>query len=224
MEYRSLGRTRMQVSTLCLGAMMFGAWGEPDHDTSIKSSTVRWMPATTADAPADRRPSRADAKTRVTIMPCGRSYGHAGQSRRPTSGTPQAWISDPMDGCRHDSAALACSGVVDTLDPGNWIGDKGYVGNDMITPIKKPPYRDLLNWENEFNTAVNKIRYLIEQTHREPQNLADPPHRLPSTTCNIHHNNLNSNRTTLLRNQLNNPQSHSKADYTTKPVHRRAAS
>jgi len=25
----------MRVSPLCLGAMMFGAWGEPDHDTSI---------------------------------------------------------------------------------------------------------------------------------------------------------------------------------------------
>jgi aryl-alcohol dehydrogenase-like predicted oxidoreductase len=36
MDYRSLGRTGMQVSPLCLGAMMFGAWGEPDHDTSIK--------------------------------------------------------------------------------------------------------------------------------------------------------------------------------------------
>ncbi|HWR46107.1 MAG TPA: aldo/keto reductase [Pseudonocardiaceae bacterium] len=35
MELRSLGRTGMQVSPLCLGAMMFGAWGEPDHDTSI---------------------------------------------------------------------------------------------------------------------------------------------------------------------------------------------
>lgn len=36
MDYRSLGRTGMQVSPLCLGAMMFGAWGEPDHATSIK--------------------------------------------------------------------------------------------------------------------------------------------------------------------------------------------
>lgn len=35
MDYRPLGRTGMQVSPLCLGAMMFGAWGEPDHDTSI---------------------------------------------------------------------------------------------------------------------------------------------------------------------------------------------
>src|SRR5882757_1826225 len=36
MDYRGLGRTGMQVSPLCLGAMMFGAWGEPDHDTSIR--------------------------------------------------------------------------------------------------------------------------------------------------------------------------------------------
>ncbi len=35
METRTLGHTGMQVSPLCLGAMMFGAFGEPDHDTSI---------------------------------------------------------------------------------------------------------------------------------------------------------------------------------------------
>ncbi len=36
MDYRPLGRTGMQVSPLCLGAMMFGSWGEPDHDTSVE--------------------------------------------------------------------------------------------------------------------------------------------------------------------------------------------
>ena len=35
MRQRSLGKTGMQVSPLCLGAMMFGAWGNPDHDESI---------------------------------------------------------------------------------------------------------------------------------------------------------------------------------------------
>ncbi len=34
MDYRNLGHTGMYVSPLCLGAMMFGAWGEPDHDVS----------------------------------------------------------------------------------------------------------------------------------------------------------------------------------------------
>ena len=36
MEYRRLGRTGLSVSELCLGAMMFGAWGNPDHDESIR--------------------------------------------------------------------------------------------------------------------------------------------------------------------------------------------
>jgi aryl-alcohol dehydrogenase-like predicted oxidoreductase len=36
MEYRTLGRTGIKVSPLCLGAMMFGAWGNPDHDESIR--------------------------------------------------------------------------------------------------------------------------------------------------------------------------------------------
>jgi len=36
MEYRPLGRTGVKVSKLCLGAMMFGAWGNTDHDDSIR--------------------------------------------------------------------------------------------------------------------------------------------------------------------------------------------
>jgi aryl-alcohol dehydrogenase-like predicted oxidoreductase len=36
MELRPLGRTGVQVSKLCLGTMMFGAWGNPDHDESIR--------------------------------------------------------------------------------------------------------------------------------------------------------------------------------------------
>ena len=37
MELRPLGRTGVQVSGFCLGAMMFGAWGNPDHDESIRT-------------------------------------------------------------------------------------------------------------------------------------------------------------------------------------------
>src|SRR3954465_9051978 len=36
MEYRPLGRTGVQVSPLCLGTMMFGAWGNTDHDDSVR--------------------------------------------------------------------------------------------------------------------------------------------------------------------------------------------
>ncbi|MET8875773.1 aldo/keto reductase [Nocardia sp. NPDC004604] len=36
MNYRTLGRTGIKVSPYCLGAMMFGAVGNPDHDDSIR--------------------------------------------------------------------------------------------------------------------------------------------------------------------------------------------
>jgi aryl-alcohol dehydrogenase-like predicted oxidoreductase len=36
MEYRSLGRTGVKVSPLCLGAMMFGPWGNDDRADSIR--------------------------------------------------------------------------------------------------------------------------------------------------------------------------------------------
>jgi aryl-alcohol dehydrogenase-like predicted oxidoreductase len=36
MEYRNLGRTGLKVSPFCLGAMMFGAWGNPDHEDSVR--------------------------------------------------------------------------------------------------------------------------------------------------------------------------------------------
>jgi aryl-alcohol dehydrogenase-like predicted oxidoreductase len=36
MELRTLGRTGVKVSPLCLGAMMFGAWGNTDRDECIR--------------------------------------------------------------------------------------------------------------------------------------------------------------------------------------------
>lgn len=74
-----------------------------------------------------------------------------------------SWISDAIEGSRHDMHCLNESDVLVTFDPSNWIGDKGYVGAGMLTPIKKPPFRELLDWEKEFNTQVNKIRAVIER-------------------------------------------------------------
>jgi aryl-alcohol dehydrogenase-like predicted oxidoreductase len=35
-DYRPLGRTGISVSQMCLGAMMFGAFGNPDHDDAVR--------------------------------------------------------------------------------------------------------------------------------------------------------------------------------------------
>jgi len=74
-----------------------------------------------------------------------------------------SWISDPVPGKRHDNYCLGESEVLLDTDPLNWTGDKGFVGNGMITPFKKPAGGELLDWQKEFNTQVNKIRWVIEQ-------------------------------------------------------------
>ncbi len=74
-----------------------------------------------------------------------------------------AWISDPFEGSRHDMHCIGESDVLSGVASGRWIADKGYIGSEMITPIRKPAHRDLLDWEKEFNTAVNRIRYIVER-------------------------------------------------------------
>lgn len=73
------------------------------------------------------------------------------------------WISDPIEGARHDVFCLDESGVLATLDPRDWTGDKGYVGRDMVTPMKKTAECDMLDWQKSFNSAVNGIRAVVER-------------------------------------------------------------
>jgi hypothetical protein len=73
------------------------------------------------------------------------------------------WISDPVEGSRHDMHCIGESGALSGITPGSWIADKGYIGSGMITPIRKPAHRELLDWEKEFNAAVNRVRYVIER-------------------------------------------------------------
>jgi len=68
----------------------------------------------------------------------------------------------PGPGKRHDNYCLSESEVLLGADPLNWIGDKGFVGNGTITPFRKPAGGELLDWQKEFNTQVNKIRWVIE--------------------------------------------------------------
>ncbi len=73
------------------------------------------------------------------------------------------WISDPIEGAHHDVFCLDESGVLETLDPNDWTGDKGYIGRGMITPVKKINGGELLAWQKTFNSAINSIRAVIER-------------------------------------------------------------
>ena len=74
-----------------------------------------------------------------------------------------AWISKPSAGSVHDAKAIKESGFLTTLNAHNHIGDKGYIGLGMITPVKKPAHGELTDTDKRNNTTINRVRYLIER-------------------------------------------------------------
>lgn len=72
--------------------------------------------------------------------------------------------SDPVPGSRHDAKALELTGWDDILDHDHvsWIADSAYTATTALTPIKKTPGRDRLDWEKEFNRDVASLRAPIE--------------------------------------------------------------
>jgi hypothetical protein len=73
-------------------------------------------------------------------------------------------ISDPLPGNTHDAKAIRETGLTKLLHKDNAIGDKGYIGTGITTPYRKPADGELVDWQKEFNTSINKIRYVIERT------------------------------------------------------------
>ena len=115
------------------------------------------------------------------------------------------WISEPIEGCRHDSTALRRSGVLDRVDTHNRIGDKGYLDLGMITPIRKPfaPRPSRLGKRIQHRPQQNPLENRTND--REPENLENPPHRLPPTTRNLHGHHQRRHRATVLPDRLNWP-------------------
>ncbi|MGH3518801.1 MAG: transposase family protein [Haloechinothrix sp.] len=72
-------------------------------------------------------------------------------------------VSDPQPGKTHDAKAFDETGLADILRSDNAVGDKGYIGKGIPTPFRAPAGGQLLDWQKEFNTAINKIRYVIER-------------------------------------------------------------
>jgi hypothetical protein len=93
-------------------------------------------------------------------------------------------ISGPLPGNTHDAKALHKTGLSKLLRADNAFGDKGYLGTGIITPYRKPAGGELLDWQKEFNTAINKIRYLIERatSHLKAWRCMHTDYRRPQRT------------------------------------------
>ena len=113
-----------------------------------------------------------------------------------------AFVSDPMPGRTHDAHALKETGLPDHITTGQLIGDNGYIGLGMITPIRTQPKQHHTEKEKRFNKSVNTDTLHDRTSHRQPQNLENPPHRLPQTLPNIPRNNHHSSRTRILQEHI----------------------
>ncbi len=99
MEYRTLGRSGMQVSRYCLGAMMFGAMGNREHDDCVRiihkalDSGVNFID--TADVysagESEQIVGKALADRRDKVILATKFYGPMGQDRNMMGGS-RRWI------------------------------------------------------------------------------------------------------------------------------------
>jgi Aldo/keto reductase family len=80
---RALGGTGIKVSSYCLGAMMFGAWGNPDHEDGIRvihaalDGGINFIDTADVYSAAERRRAGPDRSDR----PAGRDAELAGRRR-----------------------------------------------------------------------------------------------------------------------------------------------
>jgi aryl-alcohol dehydrogenase-like predicted oxidoreductase len=106
MQYRTLGRTGVEVSQLCLGAMMFGVWGNPDHDDSVRiihtalDAGINFID--TADVYSAGESEKivgkalADGKRRRDVVLATKAHGQMGTDRN-ARGNSRRWVTAEVE-------------------------------------------------------------------------------------------------------------------------------
>ena len=183
MEYRPLGRSGVSVSQLCLGAMMFGAAGNPDHDDSVKiihralDAGINFID--TADvystgeseqivgqALAGGRRGNVVVATKVGL-PFGQDPNQRGTSRR--------WITQAVD------ASLRRLGTdwidlyqVHRLDPGTDVDETLGVLSDLVHTGKIRAF----GASNRAGSQIAEAHWTAERGGRERFRTEQPPYSM----------------------------------------------
>jgi len=162
-------------------------WAEIfDVDQSTISRYIAFLTPLIDKATAEFRPSAEEAAQATrgaialvdgTLWPCwswdGENKLWAGKYKTTGHGSlivanlqgRITFVSEPVTGNQHDMAKLKGSDVEKILKKaGGVFGDKGFIGTDYITtPIRKPEFRKLLQWEHEWNKQVSSFRAPVER-------------------------------------------------------------
>jgi len=183
MEYRPLGRSGVSVSQLCLGAMMLGAAGNPDHDDSVKiihralDAGINFID--TADvystgeseqivgqALAGGRRDNVVLATKVGL-PFGQDPNQRGTSRR--------WITQAVD------ASLRRLGTdwidlyqVHRLDPGTDVDETLGALSDLVHAGKIRAF----GASNRAGSQIAEAQWTAERRGRERFRTEQPPYSM----------------------------------------------
>jgi aryl-alcohol dehydrogenase-like predicted oxidoreductase len=182
MDYRNLGSTGVKVSEFCLGAMMFGAWGNTDHDDSIRiihaalDAGINFID--TADVYGEGESEEILAKALVgrrddvilatkCHLPMGKDPNMQGSSRRwitrSVDGSLRRLQTDYIDlfqihrlqpGCAHDETLGALTDLVRA-------GKIRYIGSSTYPP-----------------SAIVEAQWVAERRNRERFVCEQPPYSI----------------------------------------------
>jgi aryl-alcohol dehydrogenase-like predicted oxidoreductase len=182
MDYRRLGNTGVRVSEFCLGAMMFGSWGNTDHDECVRithaalDAGINFID--TADAYsageseeilAKALPGRRDDIVLATKchIPMGRDPNQQGSSRR--------WI---MRACEDSLRRLGTDYIdlyqIHRLDPGTAHDETLGALTDLVRAGKVR----YLGTSTYPPSAIVEAQWVAERRGRERFVCEQPPYSL----------------------------------------------
>lgn len=95
------------------------------------------------------------------------------------------YISDPLPGKTHDAKAFAETPVAEIVKAsGGGVGDKGYQGTGLATPVKKPRKGELSPMQKKCNQRQSRMRAPIERVvaHFKSWRMFHTDYRRPYST------------------------------------------
>ena len=183
MEYRPLGRSGMSVSQLCLGAMMFGAAGNPDHDDSVKiihralDAGINFIDTADVYSTGESEQivgqalagSRRDGVVLATKagLPFGRDPNQRGTSRR--------WITEAVEGSlRRLGTNWIDLYQIHRLDPATDVDETLGVLSDLVHTGKIRAF----GASNVPASEIVEAQWTAERRGRERFRTEQPPYSL----------------------------------------------
>jgi aryl-alcohol dehydrogenase-like predicted oxidoreductase len=182
MEYRDLGRTGLKVSPLCLGTMMFGAWGNADHEDSIRiirralDAGINFVDTADVYAAGESEEilGKALAGRRDTVVLATKFHGSMGSDPN-QRGNSRRWVMQEVDA----SLRRLQTDWIDLYQVHRWDPETGHdetIG--ALTDLVRAGKIRYFGSSTFPAHAIVEARWVAERRGRERYSCEQPPYSL----------------------------------------------